>query len=92
MVYGLQSTRISDVGAIEYLTVITKIIEGSVRIRVNENSTEQYQRFTAREISMILYGMQGLRSVNEGTLHKITQSIVVNLHCLRLLSTLLLFM
>ena len=66
MLYGMHSIKHSDIGAIEFLRVITRIIEDSIQIRINEKSTEHCQRFTAREISMILYGMQGLRSVNEG--------------------------
>jgi hypothetical protein len=66
MIFGMQSTRISDVGAIEFLRVIIRIIEDSIHIRMNDESVGQCQSFTAREMSMILYGMQCLRSVNEG--------------------------
>lgn len=59
--------RIDDVGTIEFLRVITRIIEDSVQIRGNGEHDKLHQIFTARDISMVLYGLQGLRSVCAGT-------------------------
>ena len=69
MLYAMQSVRSDDVGAIEFMNVIVEIVSNSIgaaKTSRETNFTSQEQKLSAKEFSMILYGLQGFRSDSEG--------------------------
>jgi hypothetical protein len=58
MIYSLQGVRGDDVGAKEFLTLITSIVNSSLK------SDSGDQAISANGISMILYGLRRMRSDN----------------------------
>lgn len=78
MINSMQSVRTEDIGSIEFLKVIIPIVRESLKGRKNETTSgakvqnlsfsneRTAQVLSAREVSMILYGLQGFRSEQTG--------------------------
>lgn len=72
MLYAMQSVRSDDVGAIEFINVIVEIVEnsiGAIRISDGTKPISQSQILSLKDLAMMIYGLQGLRSDCEGNLN-----------------------
>jgi hypothetical protein len=62
MIYSLQTVRSDDEGAKEFMTVITSVIKESLE----KIDGRRCQYFSYIDVSMILYGLKGMRTDSTG--------------------------
>lgn len=76
MIYAVNSVRWDDVGAIEFIIAVTKIIKDSVDVTASDDgkgSTYYRRHFISGEMSFVLFGLQGFRSDLAGTNRQLMQ-------------------